>query len=130
MFNSRIVREVKGKGTETPYKKSRLIIQGYNDEGKKMILTQSPTIQRSSQIQLPKSMPDPLPIPSQQTIHVYGWPPSLEKPLQYVNVFEIFPTRDNIQQGIGRHISQIYIAHWTIRRKRLLAKALNAYLTA
>src|ERR1700759_188323 len=31
------------------YEKSRLVIQAYNDEGKEMILTQSPTIQRASQ---------------------------------------------------------------------------------
>ncbi|XDG08264.1 hypothetical protein ABKA04_007879 [Annulohypoxylon sp. FPYF3050] len=49
IFNSRMVREIKGKTTESPYEKSRLIIQGYNDEDKKMVLTQSPTIQRSSQ---------------------------------------------------------------------------------
>ena len=48
IFKSRMVREVKGK-TMVPYKKSRLVVQGYNDEGKRDILTQSPTIQRSSQ---------------------------------------------------------------------------------
>ena len=49
IFKSRIVREIKGKLTETPYEKSRLVVQGYNDEGKKTVLTQSPTIQRASQ---------------------------------------------------------------------------------
>ena len=49
LFNSRLVDEVKGKATSTPYEKSRLVIQAYNDEGKKEILTQSPTIQRVSQ---------------------------------------------------------------------------------
>ncbi|KAI1798510.1 putative transposase [Daldinia bambusicola] len=49
IFNSRVVHEIKGKTTDRPYEKSRLIIQGYNDEGKKAILIQSPTIQRSSQ---------------------------------------------------------------------------------
>ena len=49
LFNSRLVDEVKGKATNTPYEKSRLVIQAYNDEGKKEILTQSPTIQRVSQ---------------------------------------------------------------------------------
>ena len=49
IFNSRIVNEVKGKTTQHPYEKSRLVIQAYNDEGKAMILTQSPTIQRISQ---------------------------------------------------------------------------------
>jgi hypothetical protein len=49
IFNSRFVDEVKGKATKTPYEKSRLVIQAYNDEGKEVILTQSPTIQRASQ---------------------------------------------------------------------------------
>ncbi|KAF1937344.1 hypothetical protein EJ02DRAFT_477004 [Clathrospora elynae] len=48
IFKSRMVCEVKGK-TMVPYKKSRLVVQGYNDEGKYEILTQSPTIQLSSQ---------------------------------------------------------------------------------
>jgi hypothetical protein len=49
IFNSRLVNEIKGKATGTPFEKSRLVIQAYNDEGKEMILTQSPTIQRASQ---------------------------------------------------------------------------------
>lgn len=48
IFKSRIVNEVKGKTTQ-PYEKSRLVIQGYADKGKDVILTQSPTIQRASQ---------------------------------------------------------------------------------
>jgi hypothetical protein len=44
IFNSRCVDEVKGKETVTPYEKSRLVIQAFNDKGKKHILTQSPTI--------------------------------------------------------------------------------------
>ena len=44
-----MVREIKGKATGSPYEKSRLVIQGYNDEGKATILCQAPTIQRSSQ---------------------------------------------------------------------------------
>ena len=48
IFKSRMVHEVKGKET-IPYEKSRLVIQGYNDQGKEDILTQSPTIQRASQ---------------------------------------------------------------------------------
>lgn len=48
IFKSRIVNEVKGKTTQ-PYEKSRLVVQGYNDAGKKVVLTQSPTIQRASQ---------------------------------------------------------------------------------
>jgi hypothetical protein len=49
IFKSRLVREVKGKATGTPYEKSRLVIQGHSDEDKDLILTQSPTIQRASQ---------------------------------------------------------------------------------
>src|SRR5438270_4398994 len=49
LFNSRLIKKVKGKTTATPYEKSRLVIQAYNDEGKELILTQSPTIQRASQ---------------------------------------------------------------------------------
>ena len=49
IFSSRLVNEIKGKATGTPFEKSRLVIQAYNDEGKGMILTQSPTIQRASQ---------------------------------------------------------------------------------
>jgi hypothetical protein len=49
VFKSRIVNEVKGKTTDQPYEKSRLVIQGYGDEEKQHILTQSPTIQRASQ---------------------------------------------------------------------------------
>ena len=49
IFNSRLVNEVKGKLTGAPYEKSRLVIQAYNDAGKGVILTQSPTIQRASQ---------------------------------------------------------------------------------
>jgi len=48
VFNSRFVNEIKGK-TTVPYEKSRLVIQAYNDDGKSVILTQSPTIQRASQ---------------------------------------------------------------------------------
>jgi hypothetical protein len=49
IFNSRLVNEVKGKVTSTPYEKSRLVIQAYNDEEKELILTQLPTIQQVSQ---------------------------------------------------------------------------------
>lgn len=49
IFKSRIVNEVKGKATDAPYEKSRLVIQGYADDGKEVILTQAPTIQRASQ---------------------------------------------------------------------------------
>jgi hypothetical protein len=49
IFNSRFVDEIKNKGTENELKKSRLIVQAYNDENKHVVLTQSPTIQRISQ---------------------------------------------------------------------------------
>lgn len=49
IFKSRMVNEIKGKATNAPFEKSRLVIQGYNDDGKEVILTQSPTIQRASQ---------------------------------------------------------------------------------
>ncbi|EED11957.1 hypothetical protein TSTA_000350 [Talaromyces stipitatus ATCC 10500] len=48
IFNSRLVNEIKGKN-EIPYKKSHLVIQGYNDAGKAGILTQAPIIQWASQ---------------------------------------------------------------------------------
>jgi hypothetical protein len=44
-----MVNEIKGKTTEAPFEKSRLVIQAYNDDGKGVILTQSLTIQRASQ---------------------------------------------------------------------------------
>ncbi|EAQ91626.1 hypothetical protein CHGG_03561 [Chaetomium globosum CBS 148.51] len=49
IFKSRIVNEIKGKTTDKPYEKSRLVVQGFGDAGKEAILTQSPTIQRASQ---------------------------------------------------------------------------------
>jgi hypothetical protein len=39
IFKSRIVREIKGKATPTPFKKSRLVIQAYNNHSKEVILT-------------------------------------------------------------------------------------------
>ena len=48
IFGSRLVREIKGKNSN-PYEKSRLVLQGHSDDGKREILTQSPTIQRISQ---------------------------------------------------------------------------------
>jgi hypothetical protein len=44
IFKSRIVREVKGKATDSLYEKSRLVIQGYNDDEKANILCQAPII--------------------------------------------------------------------------------------
>lgn len=49
IFNSRFVDKIKNVGTATAFEKSRLIVQAYNDHGKEMILTQSPTIQQMSQ---------------------------------------------------------------------------------
>jgi hypothetical protein len=49
IFKSRIVNKVKGKTTTKPYEKLRLVIQGYADNRKRIVLTQSPTIQRASQ---------------------------------------------------------------------------------
>ena len=49
IFKSRLIHEIKGKGTAIPFEKSRLVIQGHSDDGKETILTQSPTIQRASQ---------------------------------------------------------------------------------
>jgi hypothetical protein len=48
IFDTRMVREVKNKSTK-PVEKSRLVVQGFGDEGKEIILTQAPTIQRMSQ---------------------------------------------------------------------------------
>jgi len=39
IFNSRFVDEVKNKGTEKELKKSRLVVQAYNDEEKHIVLT-------------------------------------------------------------------------------------------
>ena len=49
IFNSRFVDEVKNKGTGYETKKSRLVVQAYNDEEKHIVLTQSSNIQRISQ---------------------------------------------------------------------------------
>ena len=48
IFNLRLVNEVKGKATNSPYEKSRLVIQAYNNNGKEVILIQSLIIQRAS----------------------------------------------------------------------------------
>ena len=39
IFDSRFVNEVKGKATPTPFEKSRLVIQAFQDTGKALILT-------------------------------------------------------------------------------------------
>jgi hypothetical protein len=49
LFNSRFVDEIKNPRTDLAFEKSRLVVQAYNDEEKKLVLTQSPTIQRVSQ---------------------------------------------------------------------------------
>lgn len=49
IFKSRMVRTVKGRETDHPFEKSRLVIQAFNDEGKEFILTQSPTLTRVGQ---------------------------------------------------------------------------------
>ena len=38
IFNSRFVNEIKNKGTEKELRKSRLVIQAYNNESKYIIL--------------------------------------------------------------------------------------------
>ena len=48
IFNSRFVDSIKYEGTPEAYKKSRLVVQGYNDKTHGL-LTYSPTVQRSSQ---------------------------------------------------------------------------------
>jgi hypothetical protein len=49
IFNARFVDEIKNKGTDKAFEKSRLVVQAYNDNEKQLVLTQSPTIQRVSQ---------------------------------------------------------------------------------
>ena len=49
LFNSRFVDKIKNPGTNKAFKKSRLVIQAYNNQEKEFVLTQSPTIQRVSQ---------------------------------------------------------------------------------
>jgi hypothetical protein len=39
IFNSRLVNKVKRKATNSPFKKSRLVVQAYNNKDKKLILT-------------------------------------------------------------------------------------------
>jgi hypothetical protein len=49
IFNSQFVDEIKNPGTDKAFEKLRLVVQAYNDQGKDLVLTQSPTIQRISQ---------------------------------------------------------------------------------
>ena len=43
IFLARIVNKIKFNNN-SPYEKSRIVVQGFQDAGKKEILTQSPTI--------------------------------------------------------------------------------------
>jgi hypothetical protein len=49
IFDARLIDEVKGQETASPYKKLRLVVQAYNDPEKIKYLTQASTIQRISQ---------------------------------------------------------------------------------
>jgi hypothetical protein len=49
IFKSRMINKIRSKTTNILYKKSRLVIQAYNNNRKEIILTQSPIIQRASQ---------------------------------------------------------------------------------
>ncbi|EED20803.1 hypothetical protein TSTA_039970 [Talaromyces stipitatus ATCC 10500] len=39
IFNSRFVNEIKNRGTDKAFEKSRLVVQAYNDKGKEIVLT-------------------------------------------------------------------------------------------
>ena len=49
LFKSRLVREIKGKAADKLYKKSCLVVQGYNNTKKTAFLTQALTIQQCSE---------------------------------------------------------------------------------
>lgn len=49
IFKLRFVDEIKNQGTNKAFKKSRLVVQAYNNADKTLVFTQSPTIQRVSQ---------------------------------------------------------------------------------
>ena len=44
VFNFRFINEIKNPSTNKAFKKSRLVIQAYNDPEKDLILTQLPII--------------------------------------------------------------------------------------
>ncbi len=44
IFNSRFVDKIKYPSTDKAFKKSRLIVQAYNNQKKGLVLTQLPTI--------------------------------------------------------------------------------------
>ena len=46
IFSARFVDEVKNKGTDKEFNKSRLVVQAYNDQNKHEVLTESPTLTR------------------------------------------------------------------------------------
>ncbi|KHJ31689.1 hypothetical protein EV44_g3301 [Erysiphe necator] len=48
-LKKRFVDDIKHRGTEKEYAKSRLVVQMYKDDQKNSVLTQSPTLQRVSQ---------------------------------------------------------------------------------
>ncbi|POS83447.1 hypothetical protein EPUL_004675 [Erysiphe pulchra] len=49
LLDARFFDEIKHKGTDKAFEKSRLVVQAYNDREKGVVLTQSPTIQRINQ---------------------------------------------------------------------------------
>ena len=49
VFDCRFVHDMKTDAAGKPYEKARLVVQGYRDAEKTTVLTQSPTVQRSSQ---------------------------------------------------------------------------------
>src|SRR5438045_7318704 len=49
LFNSWFIDEIKNLGTDTAFEKSRLVVQAYNNDKKKLFLTLSPMIIRVSQ---------------------------------------------------------------------------------
>ena len=49
IFGTRWVDTIKNEGTPNAFAKARLVVQAYKDQGKRSVLTQSPTIQRASQ---------------------------------------------------------------------------------
>jgi hypothetical protein len=44
IFNSRFIDEIKHPSTNKAFEKSRLVIQAYNNQGKDLVLIQSPII--------------------------------------------------------------------------------------
>ena len=44
IFNSCFINKIKYPNIDKAFKKLRLVVQAYNDQGKDLVLTQSPTI--------------------------------------------------------------------------------------